>query len=456
MERSDIHDPSVDLKAPPQSYPRSGSVVLDMRGRLLALSVVPDSSIDSAASAALDWAAFLHAAGRDPVKVVAVPPTHLGSINADSTVAWRVSDAGAPETTIVAAALHGKVVALDTYAGPTALGDLEVRVPTSPYAGGAQGWALTMIFNVIPLLGGLLLAIRNFRAGRVDMRGALVVAVVTAIFYLLSYLFLVNLGELGLQYLVLNVTGGAPFGHALVHGVLLGLAYLAIEPYIRRLWPRVLVSWARLVSGRVRDPILGRDVLIGSLVGFLFFLSDQGFRWLSRYLGLVTEAPTLQQEALNAMIGPGAILATAFLASAVAILRTTITFTLLVVFRFLLRNNRAAAVALLLVMSLVFVSYEARTAWLEAGLNLAINAIVVFAVLRFGFVMLITAFFMTLMLLTFPWTSDLSTWYASQTIMGWGIVAVILGYGFLTAVGGRSLFRDPLSDPVGVAPRRGT
>ena len=142
-----------------------------MRGRLLALSVVPDSAKDSTASAAPDWAGLLRAAGRDPAKVVAIPPTRLGRANADSTAAWRVSDAGAPETTIVAAALHGKVVALDTYAGPTALGDLEVRAPSNPFVGTAQGWVLTMIFYVIPFFGGLLLAIRNFRAGRVDMRG---------------------------------------------------------------------------------------------------------------------------------------------------------------------------------------------------------------------------------------------------------------------------------------------
>jgi hypothetical protein len=33
-------------------------------------------------------------------------------------------------------------------------------------------------------------------------------------------------------------------------------------------------------------------------------------------------------------------------------------------------------------------------------------------------------------------------------MFAWGIMAVLLGYGFLTAVGGKSLFSDPLSDPV--------
>ena len=40
------------------------------------------------------------------------------------------------------------------------------------------------------------------------------------------------------------------------------LAYLSLEPLLRRLWPTLLVSWSRLVQGRWRDPLIGRDLLI--------------------------------------------------------------------------------------------------------------------------------------------------------------------------------------------------
>ena len=43
--------------------------------------------------------------------------------------------------------------------------------------------------------------------------------------------------------------------------------YLALEPYARRLWPHMLVSWVRLMGGRFRDPLVGRDLLIGALYG---------------------------------------------------------------------------------------------------------------------------------------------------------------------------------------------
>jgi len=45
--------------------------------------------------------------------------------------------------------------------------------------------------------------------------------------------------------------------------------YLAIEPYFRRRWPRLLVSWSRVLSGRFADPRVGRDLLVGCLAGAL-------------------------------------------------------------------------------------------------------------------------------------------------------------------------------------------
>ena len=45
------------------------------------------------------------------------------------------------------------------------------------------------------------------------------------------------------------------------------LAYMAVEPYVRRHWPALLISWQRLVDLRWRDPLVARDAGIGLLSG---------------------------------------------------------------------------------------------------------------------------------------------------------------------------------------------
>jgi len=44
--------------------------------------------------------------------------------------------------------------------------------------------------------------------------------------------------------------------------------YIALEPYMRRRFPHLLMGWSAVLTGRVKDPIVGRDVLIGMTCGF--------------------------------------------------------------------------------------------------------------------------------------------------------------------------------------------
>ena len=39
--------------------------------------------------------------------------------------------------------------------------------------------------------------------------------------------------------------------------------YLGIEPHIRRHWPDSLISWSRLQSGRLKDPLVASHILAG-------------------------------------------------------------------------------------------------------------------------------------------------------------------------------------------------
>ena len=47
------------------------------------------------------------------------------------------------------------------------------------------------------------------------------------------------------------------------------LVYLALEPFVRRSWPTMLVGWSRALSGRVPDPVVGRDLIVGVVAGLV-------------------------------------------------------------------------------------------------------------------------------------------------------------------------------------------
>jgi predicted Ser/Thr protein kinase len=448
----DLHVAKPSLTDPPQSYPGSGMVLLDMEGRLLALEALPPSGADSSALRAADWAALLVAAGRDPARVVPVPPPVAFVAYADTVAAWRLSDSTAPETTLVAAATRGHVVRVETFAGRKALGRLAVIANDS--APHIQDWTQVIFLIVIPLIGGIILARRNLRAKRGDIRGAMVVGISIVGLYLLYHLFSTHLDEVGLFGILTGMTALAPLGHALIHGVSMSLAYLAIEPYIRRLWPTVLVSWARLVAGRLRDPIIGRDVLVGAAAGTALPFIFVATLLAEKALGFPVDPGKLSSLLLDTMISAPSVLAQVCLALALGFTRATTFYTILLILRFVLRNNRLAVIVTLLLFVFALLDFSSKSLWLDIPVSLLVWGGVVWVAVRFGYVALMGIITVSILAASLALTLDFSSWVAPQTLFAWGIMAVLLGYGFLTAVGGKSLFSDPLSDPVGVPARK--
>ena len=109
--------------------------------------------------------------------------------------------------------------------------------------------AVTLVtLSLSLLLGTLVLARRNVRLGRGDRRGAFRVAAFLLIVSLLGWL-------LGAHH-VADLAGEAGmFAEALAFALLgaafVWLTYVALEPFARRRWPSLLVSWTRLLSGRL-------------------------------------------------------------------------------------------------------------------------------------------------------------------------------------------------------------
>src|SRR5262249_4891211 len=76
-------------------------------------------------------------------------------------------------------------------------------------------------------------------------------------------------------------------GLSVMKWVIVGGLYLGLEPVVRRRWPWRLTGWVRLFNGRLRDPLVGRDVLIGLAGGLLAAVVRGG----SAAVGLALEVP---------------------------------------------------------------------------------------------------------------------------------------------------------------------
>ena len=117
------------------------------------------------------------------------------------------------------------------------------------------------------------LARRHIRTNRADRRGAWRVTAYLAIAGLLSWVLRAshssNLeGEIGLFFRSAGILA--------LLGVIFWTLYVAVEPYVRRFWPDALLGWSRLLSGHIRDPRVGRDLLIGMVFGVALILVDAG------------------------------------------------------------------------------------------------------------------------------------------------------------------------------------
>jgi hypothetical protein len=448
----DLHNPSPTLYEPLPG-PGSVSVLMDRDGRLVDLFVMPAfaSTQESLGTPVqdmrrvTDWPAFVDAAGYDASRMVRRPPTTFLSIGADSVTAAAIAGSGAadPPVTVQADWRHGSVVRFwidapwGTSRDPFAFESR--RVPTM-----VERWTSLLFFTIIPLVAAGLFAVRNLRAGRGDRRGAMKLAAFVFIGYLFIHLAMMNVPQIGVLHALATLVRQAPIGHALLHAAIVWVMYMALEPYLRRLWPRVLVSWARLVSGRLRDPIVGRDILIG----FAFACFNQVVFLTARALWGRSAGPErMNRDLIDSLSGVGGVLAGIATYATGAGIVVMAFFTLVLICRMLLRSNRAAIAISVAFFSALFVFGGIPEVGLVTSMVVGVIGMASFTyvALRFGFLAAMVGGSLVQVAAVMPWTTDLSVWYSDRMLVAIAILGALLAYGFITALGGRSIFKDPIS-----------
>src|SRR6185312_15496600 len=144
----------------------------------------------------------------------------------------------------------------------------------------------------------------------------------------------------------------AVFAAVVVWGV-----YVAIEPYVRRRWPQTLIGWSAVLTGHVRDAIVGRDVLIGTLAGVGLYAFDR-----ISDLCVQTPADAPRRVALESLLGLRGALGFCVALIPGAVRNGLLFLFLLFLLRALFRNQWiAAAIFALIFAALQF--FSGQSAW---------------------------------------------------------------------------------------------
>jgi hypothetical protein len=298
---------------------------------------------------------------------------------------------------------------------------------------------------VVPifLTAGVLLARRNIRLGRGDRQGAVVLASIVFSIALLGWLF----GSRHVPALFEEQTRLArALASALFAAAVSALLYLAFEPAVRRVWPQMLITWSRLVAGRFRDAFVGRDLLVGGVAGLAETLVTFGAHLLPGWLGLgeFRAAPVN----LDALLGPGQLLAGVLTPMRVALDNAVLGAVGLVLIRMVARRPLPT----FLLASAIFAPLAAQ-GQVETGilaLDLAVGALLVAiilgVILRFGLFAGMVTFFCHLLTKDLPMTLDGSALYFTTSALAIALVLGMSVLGFVLARANQPLFGRLVDD----------
>jgi serine/threonine protein kinase len=276
---------------PPMTVVGMTKMELDDTGRLITFEAVPPGGdTDGAASKPAPWAALFTAAGLDINAFRPVPPQLVPRTFATERAAWE-----GPQPGVDGAVLHVEASAYRGLpVGFRVTGPGEPIVPrTTPPFGQRRGWRLLVNATAtLLILSTLLLARRNLRAGRGDRRGAWRIFCTAMSALVLAWIVSAK------HYTALQFENErllAFIAHALTNAGTTWALYIALEPFVRRYSPSVLISWTRVFASQIVDPRVGRDVLIGVGIGVGVALINVGFHLLP----LLFSGPPGQPRATN-------------------------------------------------------------------------------------------------------------------------------------------------------------
>ncbi len=407
---------------PPNDSPGMIRMRFDTSGRLLAFDAEPPRA--SSRERSTDWSPFFELAGLSQSRFHPATPLAQTHHPSEAHFAWTGAHPQYPNLPlrIEAASYRGVPVFFEIIWPWTK----ELSPPWASSGSPLFVLLLAVYFSAIAVAA--LLAWKNLRLGRGDRRGAARLMLFIFVSRLVYWVFMAHhvpsFGEFALVIAALE--------SAVYWAVLIGLLYVALEPFARRRWPEALVSWSRLLAGDTRDPLVGRDVLIGAAFGLAAILSLALFRLLPPLFGGTMSYPAPNSSLLyeHGLAGGRGFFPLLVNQTSASIMFPLIFTTIALFFGMLTRRNRVGlAVLWVLVYAVVSMNFGDGSV-LSFAIALVLPSLLVFVLARFGLLALIATFFYIHLLPFYPVTTDLSAWYATTYLMQLAVLVALALFAF--------------------------
>jgi hypothetical protein len=373
-----------------------------------------------------DWLRVFELAGLDVAAFHTVPPRITTSQTAgDTRLAWLENDGGplGPRR-VEASTFRNEVVSFSIVYDMVLPAAGPVAVAPNATTRALADRAISLMWDAL-LVVGAVIAWRHVRSGRADVGGAARLG--------LALLPIIIVSQLLARERLLATLGTDPVLRtlpvALERTAQMVIFYLAVEPFIRRRAPHQFISWSRLLSGRMTDPLVGRDLLIGVLAGLVTLLiALVSFAVEIRTVGPAVGALWTPEQSWDGMNSVAYFL---------NLVRYSITLTLLstLVFAVALTVTRrvwaALATNFLLGVPFVLTGYFTGIGAVIGMLTLPVFLAVLLRAGTLAVITMVTTFYVV----NFGLVGDSSHWRFASTLVPGLLLFGIAGYGFATSTG---------------------
>ncbi len=423
----------VDTDDPPPVLSGMVTIKLDAQGRLLFLESIPEQQQQPAkeSPAAVNWKEFFASADLDPAAFQTAEPLWTWLATSDTRVAWTGTwPRSNRPLRVEAASLRGKPVAF-ALVSPWTPTD---RMPKETPAGERGQLVVLACISVVIFAVGGYLGRRNLKRGLGDRDGAMRLAIWIGCAEIALWIsrahFTATIGTFGIFIVALCT--------AIFYGAVVYMMYIALEPQVRRRWPHTLISWTAILRAHWRDPIVGRDVLIGAAMG-------AGLRALNSFLDYFLRGSKQTPDAgIAAFLDGTRIMLAVLFSNLPHVIRDTLALFLLLFFlRALLRNKWLAGAA----FTFVFVVVQVLGA--DNPLINSVEAVIIYSFValvgfRFGLLALASFIFFDILIGSAQPTLNTSAWYFGNSVFLFALAVAIAAWGCYTSMAGQKLWKTDL------------